>query len=163
MPQLWSEFLEYMSEEMYGRSGQISDAEWAVYMALTLYAVHQQGNDVETEPMYRHDEKNNTYNFGSAVANLIKSEDDFKRILRRMNAVLTSSSVLELRRHLLSLVQLLRAEKISLDYARLAGDIYIYQNADWRKSVCLQWGRDFHGTYYRNNGEAKENGQDKRD
>lgn len=44
LPELWGSFLRGMPESFQGRSGP-SYAEWAVYLALTLYAVHQQGND----------------------------------------------------------------------------------------------------------------------
>ena len=49
LPELWGSFLRGMPEDFQGRSGP-SHAEWAVYLALTLYAVHQQGND---QPMNR--------------------------------------------------------------------------------------------------------------
>ena len=42
LPELWGSFLLEMPESFQGRSAP-SAAEWAVY--LTLYAVHQQGND----------------------------------------------------------------------------------------------------------------------
>ena len=44
LPELWGCFLLGMPESFQGRSAP-SAAEWAVYLALTLYAVHQQGND----------------------------------------------------------------------------------------------------------------------
>ena len=49
LPELWGSFLRGMPEGFQGRCGP-SHAEWAVYLALTLYAVHQQGND---QPMNR--------------------------------------------------------------------------------------------------------------
>ena len=44
LPELWGSFLLEMPESFQSRSAP-SAAEWAVYLALTLYAVHQQGND----------------------------------------------------------------------------------------------------------------------
>ena len=44
LPELWGSFLLGMPESFQGRSAP-SAAEWAVYLALTLYAMHQQGND----------------------------------------------------------------------------------------------------------------------
>lgn len=43
LPELWGSFLADMPEEFFGRGGAPSEAEWAVYLALTLYALHQQG------------------------------------------------------------------------------------------------------------------------
>lgn len=42
LPALWGSFLAEMSEELRGTDGP-SKAEWAIYLALTLYALHQQG------------------------------------------------------------------------------------------------------------------------
>ena len=42
LPELWGSFLLGMPESFQGRSAP-SAAEWAVYLALTLYAMHQQG------------------------------------------------------------------------------------------------------------------------
>ena len=44
LPSLWGLILDDMNEELKG-SRCVSNAEWAVYTALTLYALHQQGND----------------------------------------------------------------------------------------------------------------------
>ena len=44
LPELWGSFLLGMPEGFQGNNGPTA-AEWAVYLALTLYAVHQQGND----------------------------------------------------------------------------------------------------------------------
>ena len=49
LPELWGSFLLGMPEGFQGNNGPTA-AEWAVYLALTLYAVHQQGND---QPMNR--------------------------------------------------------------------------------------------------------------
>ena len=50
MPQLWGFFLDGMPEEWMGNR-EPSRAEWAIYTALTLFALHQQGKDPETEWM----------------------------------------------------------------------------------------------------------------
>ena len=42
MPQLWGYFLQDMPEEFFGRD-EPSRAEWAVYSAVTLFSLHQQG------------------------------------------------------------------------------------------------------------------------
>ena len=42
LPALWGSFLAEMPEELRGTDGP-SKAEWAIYLALTLYALHQQG------------------------------------------------------------------------------------------------------------------------
>lgn len=160
LPQLWGEFLQEMPEEMYGRYGQPSRAEWAVYTALTLFALHQQGRDPAKEPMHCEGKS-----LGAAAAQLALEEDrttsnqdGMKRILKRLNAAATANSVAALAYYLRGLVQLLRAESVPLDYVMLAGDVYAYQSPDSVNAVRLRWGQDFYGTYYKNRkGEEEGN------
>lgn len=53
IPELWELFLQDLPEEMLSRSGVPTHAQWAVYIALTLFALHQQGKDLQKESMYR--------------------------------------------------------------------------------------------------------------
>ncbi len=155
LPQLWGEFLQEMPEEMYGRYGQPSREEWAVYTALTLFSLHQQGRDPEREPMHCEGRS-----IGAAAALLVSDEDEMKRILRRLNAVATANNVAALAHYLRGIVQLLKAEGIPLDYAMLASDIYAYQSPERVNGVRLRWGQDFYGTYYKN--RKGEDGQDEK-
>ncbi len=45
LPALWGALLADMPEQLQGSNGP-SKAEWAVYTALTLFALHQQGKPV---------------------------------------------------------------------------------------------------------------------
>ena len=82
IPELWELFLQDLPEEMLSRSGVPTHAQWAVYIALTLFALHQQGKDLQKESMYRQEN-----GLGKAVACLIHGEDDKTRIQRRFNVV----------------------------------------------------------------------------
>ena len=66
IPELWELFLQDLPEEMLSRSGVPTHAQWAVYIALTLFALHQQGKDLQKESMYRQEN-----GLGKAVACLI--------------------------------------------------------------------------------------------
>ena len=152
LPQLWGEFLLDLPEEMHGWDGHPSQAEWAVYTALTLFALHQQGHELPADPMHREGSR-----FGSAVGSLAVDEDEMKRVLRRLNAAATANSITALAHYLRGLVQLLRTEGIPLDYAALAGDIYRYQFPETAAQVRLAWGQDFYKCYNKNKlGEDKE-------
>ena len=127
LPELWGSFLRGMPESFQGRSGP-SHAEWAVYLALTLYAVHQQGND---QPMNR---PGNT--LGRAVRQLAERNtpagQDWTEasVLRRFNALATAEEITEISHHLRGMIQLLSAAKdggIPLDYPQLAADLYELQ------------------------------------
>ena len=149
LPQLWGEFLLDLPEEMYSSGEQPSREEWAIYTALTLFALHQQGHDPNVEPMHREGQ-----HFGAAVGCLAKNEDEMNRVLRRLNAAVTANSMAALAHYLRGLI--LRAESIPLDYALLAGDIYQFQYVESINGVRLAWGQDFYGSYYKNRKQEDE-------
>lgn len=138
IPQLWGYYLESMPEEFYGDT-EPSRAEWAVYVALTLFAVHQQGKDPQSESMQKEGQS-----FGTALSHLVHSKEDRERIVRRFNVIATASSVEELFHYMRSAIQLLRGENICLDYAKLAGEIYCFQFPELISNVRLRWGQDFY-------------------
>ena len=142
LPELWGSFLLGMPESFQGRSAP-SAAEWAVYLALTLYAMHQQGNDrLMNCP-------GNT--LGRAVRQLAERNSagqDWTEasVLRRFNALATADSMPEVSHHLRGMIQLLRREGIPLDYPQLAEDLYQYQFVDGAPNVRLRWGRDLYAS-----------------
>ena len=116
-----------------------SRAEWAIYTALTLFALHQQGKDPETEWMSQPDAT-----LGRAVARLIGSSEEEVRVTRRFHTLATSSSIEELSHHMRGVVQMLRSKNIPLDYPELAEDLFWYQNSEYQVQVRLRWGQDFY-------------------
>ena len=155
LPTLWGSFLQELPKELWGRETaaeecrEPSEAEWAVYLALTLYAVHQQGND---RPMNC---PGNT--LGRAVRQLAERNSagqDWTEasVLRRFNALATAEEITEISHHLRGMIQLLSAAKdggIPLDYPQLAADLYELQCTDPRyaqipANVRLRWGQDLY-------------------
>ena len=138
LPALWGSFLQELPKELWGRetaAGECrepSEAEWAVYLALTLYALNQQG-----EENVSMNEKGCT--LGRAVRLLAQNSaaaaQDWTEssVLRRFNALATA-------------VQLFRGNepKLKLDYPRLAVELYRFQLPDQAANVRLQWGRDLY-------------------
>ena len=100
LPELWGSFLLEMPESFQGRSAP-SAAEWAVYLALTLYAMHQQGNDrLMNCP-------GNT--LGRAVRQLAERNSagqDWTEasVLRRFNALATAEEITEISYHLRGMI-----------------------------------------------------------
>ena len=139
LPDLWGLTMDGMPEDLVGTGREPSWGEWACYLALTLYALHQQGKDWKTAPMHLPGQ-----GLGKAIRKLAKNDEEQKRIKRRFDQVVTSDSPQEAAHHLRSMIQLLRAQDIPLDYAALAQDLYRYQNPDERDRVRLSWGRDFY-------------------
>jgi CRISPR system Cascade subunit CasB len=150
LPELWGEFLNSMPESMHGKNGdkngEPSREEWAVYLSLTMFAIHQQGKseNVHSEGI----------GIGSAAAMLLEKDTDEERerVLRRFGPVVTAKDMPELAHHLRCLIQLMSSKNIKLDYAMLADDIYTFQFYDRRKNVQLKWGREF---YYKKGEDAE--------
>ena len=141
MPDLWGLLFADMPEEMMSRTAEPTAAEWAAYTALTLYATHQQGTEINRQNMHTGQDAGR---LEKAVARLVKNADDRERIARRFNAFATASDMTEAAHHLRGLIQLLRAEEIPLNYIRLAGDLYRFQNPKYAPDVRLSWGQDFY-------------------
>ncbi|MBQ6666088.1 MAG: type I-E CRISPR-associated protein Cse2/CasB [Synergistaceae bacterium] len=135
IPELWGLIFNNMPEELLGTRGA-SPAEWAVYTALTLYALHQQGNEkfMNVEDV----------SVGKAASMLVKNDEDEDRIRRRLGLVVTATSPSDLAYHLRGVIQLLSREEIGLDYARLARDLYLMNYEERAKDIKLAWGRDFY-------------------
>ena len=131
-------FLTDLPEEFYRNDGNASPGEWAVYTALTMFALHQQGHDFRSEWMNEDGMK-----FGASVRKLAKDEDELKRIRARFNKIATASDLPELNHHLRGVINLLSGNGIKLDYADLAVDLYNYSYAEGRTKVRLKWGQDF--------------------
>ena len=133
LPEIWEltsvEIPEYASDAP-------TREEIAVHTAMTLYAVHQQSR---TEPMFRPGA-----GLGSAAHDLVGRDEENPSARARFNALVTSTTVAELRHHLRSFVSLLRARGIALDHAMLADDVLRFQQPGGAKKVRLAWARQYY-------------------
>lgn len=144
LPELWGIFLNSIPDEMMSKNGEPTRAEWAIYLSLTLFALHQQGNSDSV-----HAEK---ISLGKAAAMLMNepTDDERERVLRRFGPVVTAKDMSELSHHLRCLIELMRSKGIKLDYVMLAKDIYDFQFDKGKKKTQLRWGQDY---YYIDKGE----------
>lgn len=110
--------------------------EIAVHTAMTLYAVHQQSR---TEHMF-----SPGVGLGSAAHDLVGRDEENPSARARFNALVTSTTVAELRHHLRGFVSLLRARGIALDHAMLADDVLRFQQPGGARSVRLNWARQYY-------------------
>ena len=133
LPEIWEltsvEIPEYASDAP-------TREEIAVHTAMTLYAVHQQSR---TEPMFRPG-----IGLGSAAHDLVGRDEENPSARARFNALVTSTTVAELRHHLRGFVSLLRARGIALDHAMLADDVLRFQQPGGAKQVRLTWARQYY-------------------
>ncbi len=153
LPELYGELLQDMPERMYTRGDKPSYAEWAVYIALTLYAMHQQSKDIKTDNMNREN-----ISLGNAASLLVQDNDDTERIWKRLYVVAASDDIHHMSYHLRGLIKLLRDKDIPLDYPRLAKDLYLYQlSRESAERIRLSWGQDFYGKRTDDNEEDNNN------
>lgn len=150
IPELWGIFLESLPEELAGKGRNPSPGEWAIYTALTIFALHQQGN---SEPMHR-----KGISLGMAARSLVEGieGDDEERVLRRLRPIVTAVDMAEASFHLRGMIELFKQKGIALDYGKLAGDLYYFQMPSSRQTVQLNWGRDF----YAHGAAGKASGKD---
>jgi CRISPR system Cascade subunit CasB len=145
-PDVWAYTVQPLADNprataLLGRSDTPSAHERAAHVAVTLYAVHQQGR-----PQAMHRTEGGSV--GQAVGALQRADrragGDGTAILRRFSALATASSWAETVHHLRSLVTQLRAEGVPLDYGRLADDLARLADPRRSKEVRLAWGRDLY-------------------
>ncbi|MGC7096776.1 type I-E CRISPR-associated protein Cse2/CasB [Amycolatopsis lurida] len=137
------EVLQYTFAEEFvptGTGDEATPAELAAHLSLTLYALHQQA-----VPARMHREGPG-FRLGRSARRLAPSEltTPPHPAVRRFQALITSASTSELAYHSRGLVQLLRSQRIPLDYGLLAQDLLRWQDPRRLERVRLAWGRDFY-------------------
>ncbi|WP_433379378.1 type I-E CRISPR-associated protein Cse2/CasB [Streptosporangium sp. CA-115845] len=137
VPELWG---MTGTEQLYA-DGPLSDteadrAEAALFLAVTLYASHQQSRS--DRGMHHAGVE-----LGAAVRRLMPGGID-EPIRRRFVRAGTSDTRAALADRLREIVSLLRRESIPLDYALLARQLYQAQFPEGLRQVRQSWGRSFH-------------------
>ena len=151
LPETWEVEFGEMPEGLRGLGSKpATSGEWAVHLALVLYAVHQQS---QQSAMYRKTDINagELHGFGNSVrrlANRNRSTGQGEQLAlgempRRFRAMVTSESIEELAHYARQLVTQLKGAGIPLDYGSFAGQIYDYQDPYRRERVRLEWAREF--------------------
>lgn len=142
-PELWGMIFDGLPEQMLGKYGSPSKEEWAIYSALTLYALHQQGHDIHTQNM-----NIGKQSLGMAASKLVYAqggtEDDRERVSRRFNQIALANDIDALVYYIRTFIPLLSANDIGLDYPMLAQDIYMFQTTTGKSKVKLKWGQDYY-------------------
>lgn len=142
-PAVWEAAFKNLPQELYGASSDLSYAEIAIQLTLTLFAIHQQSKDLRSELMHE-----SGISIGTALGLLVKAKgkDSYNSIKKRFDKIITADSLDELSNHLRGAVKLLRSNGISLDYQMLSMQLYNYQYVDSREAIQLSWARDFFST-----------------
>ncbi|MFI6288349.1 type I-E CRISPR-associated protein Cse2/CasB [Streptomyces sp. NPDC051018] len=120
---------------------ELTRAEDALHVALTLWALHQQSRGTG---MHRPGSRTAPHALGSAVRRLMPPGDMDEPVLKRFVRVGTATDLPALAQRLREVVVLLRGADIPLDYALLAEQLYRWQETGGRDEVRRAWGRSFH-------------------
>ncbi|MGW8700287.1 type I-E CRISPR-associated protein Cse2/CasB [Streptomyces eurythermus] len=116
-------------------------AENALHAACTLWAFHQQSR---TAPMHRRHTRERPGGLGAAVRRLMPADGTDEPARKRLVRAGTAPDLVTLAQRLRDIVALLRRDDIPLDYALLAGQLYLWQWPDGPATVRRAWGRSFH-------------------
>ncbi|RRD03577.1 type I-E CRISPR-associated protein Cse2/CasB [Arachnia propionica] len=137
VPTVWGVTLDGIPDSLPEK--RRNHVETAVHLALTQFAMHQQGR---TRPMH------SKQPFGVAVRQLadnISGElgPHETPVYKRFTALAQSSTLAALEAHSRGLISQLRSHEIPFDYGRYADDLYWFQ-VGHQRDVQRRWGRDFH-------------------
>ena len=116
-------------------------AENALHAALTLWAFHQQSRGT---PMHRRHTRERPGGLGAAVRRLMPTDGVDEPVRKRLVRAGTAPDLVTLTQRLRDIVALLRRDDVPLDYALLAGQLYLWQWPDGPAAVRRRWGRSFH-------------------
>lgn len=154
LPELWGLFLKDMPAEWMRQNGEPSYEERAVYAALTLFALHQQGH---SDSMNAEGEENH---LGRAARKLVKSDEDEENIRKKLSIAAKSDDMTELSYHLKTIVRLLGNSDIRLDYVDFAKDLYYFQFGKTVDRIRLKWGQDFYRNMKTDDNEKGEDNEE---
>ncbi|MEV8634878.1 type I-E CRISPR-associated protein Cse2/CasB [Streptosporangium sp. NPDC051023] len=154
VPDLWG---MTGTERLYDE-GELSEteetrAEAALFLAVTLYALHQQSRS--EQGMHRR-----RVELGAAVRRLMPPGDLDEPIRCHFVRAGSAETREALADRLRQLVSLLRRESIPLDYALLAEQLYLAQTPEGMRRVRERWGRSFHAYRSDDSGDAGSTDKD---
>lgn len=138
------------------REEDLTRAEDAVHIAVTLWALHQQSRGTG---MHRPHRKDVPAGLGAAIRRLMPKGDIDETILKRLVRAGHAPDLPALALRLREIVLLLRRDEITLDYALLAAQLCQWQQPGGRDDVRRAWGRSFHAYHPSKDTEPDPAGQ----
>ena len=130
-----------LPEDFLGEKKELNDYEQAILTAIQMYALHQQSN-MNSVLKLDYKEGERRQNLGDALRSL-RSEED-KSIDARFNALVTSSSFMQMQNHLRHLIKILKAKtNTQVDYASLADDLFWYLRGQ-KDGLKIKWARSYY-------------------
>ncbi|MBT8938312.1 type I-E CRISPR-associated protein Cse2/CasB [Lactobacillus delbrueckii] len=151
---VWPVFLSNLDEQWLSKNGKATREEAAIFVAVRMYARHQQASDscVFGRRNYsdKKDEETNSRELFEALNWLKQGIDSHEALDRRVQALLGTNNYNAVIDQLVHLMQIIKSKKtgIKIDYARLAGDLYKFQFG-YRQAneVRLRWGEQYYRAF----------------
>ena len=137
-PDAWNVAFDGCPEELLGYGTEPSDAERAIYLVLTLYAMHRQG---QSSPM--HSDKATLGGGARQIAAASEATGGTPKMPTSFASLVTADSVDEMEHHLRQTVLRLRAKGIRINYATLARQVFWFANPYRRDGIRLEWSREY--------------------
>ncbi|MDO5066005.1 MAG: type I-E CRISPR-associated protein Cse2/CasB [Propionibacteriaceae bacterium] len=137
VPAIWGVTLDGIPDDLSAK--RRSHTEMAIHLALTQFAMHQQG---------RSRSMHSKQPFGVAVRRLADSSSGSQDVhetpvYKRFTALAQATTLAGLEAHSRGIISQLRSHEIPFDYGRYADDLYWFLTGHQR-DVQRRWGRDFH-------------------
>lgn len=135
----WQIVFNDFPPELMGNTDQPNRFELAAQLALSLFALHCQSAN---GPIHV-----SGIGFGAAVRRLAEARgntDHDSPTMRRFHELGTANSFSALQYRARGLIQLMRTEKIELDYGVFAKDLCDFLVPEYQNNVRLRWARDYY-------------------
>lgn len=144
---IWPLMLAALNRNQLSRDGTPTPTEIAVYAALRLYAIQQQGRDAPVYELKKKDELGSNINLFAKLAGMRANSDRREALDRRFQMLVSATTIDGVIHSLVSLVNIVRSDdkSVTIDYPRLAEDLYWFQmNFEQSNRVKLSWGQEYY-------------------
>lgn len=137
-PDAWGVAFEGCSPSLLGHGEMPSDAEQVIYLMLTLYAMHRQGQSGQM-----HDDE---MPIGKSVRRLAlesSNEGGTPAMPTAFASLVTADSIDEMEHYLRQVITRLKSSRLKVNYAKLTGQVMRFHNPYRRDGVRLEWSREY--------------------
>jgi CRISPR system Cascade subunit CasB len=145
----WPVIMANLDDRQLSRTGVPSKAEIAVFTAVRLYALNQQGKTNSVYGPSKNDKDNESDTLFTHLAAMNAQPDRSKSFNSLVQRVLNAPNIDGVINGLSHLVGQIKSDRIerTIDYAQLAQDLYNFQfSFESANRVQLRWGQEYYRT-----------------
>lgn len=144
--QVWPIILGNLERNQLSRTGVPTATETAVYAALRLCAIQQQGRDTPVYDLEKTDNQTNM-NFFTKLARMRSNPDNQDALDRRFQTLTAATNIDSAMHSLVSFVNIVKSsdKTVTINYPRLAQELYRFQMSfESANQVKLTWGQAYY-------------------